>query len=175
MLCHFVSGFAVFATLSFDQIYQDGISLESRTDKELYSYAVGNGEYLPVETQTAELTYGIEAGEGLTVGQTQRAGLSFAADVENTSSAESQILFPILYYSGYQAKDLAGRGRLETAIGDNGRVAVTIPPGYSGTFQVGFSEPLLWRVAEVISLITLAAVVMAAYDLGRKKFFIKNE
>lgn len=164
-----------FAALSFDQIYQDLISLESRTDKELYSYTVGNGEYLPIETQTTELTYAIEGGEQLVIGRTQRAGLSFEAEVENTSSAESRILFPLLFYSGYQAKDLAGRGWLETTIGDNGRVAVTIPPGYNGTFRVSFHEPPLWRIAEVISLITLAAVVVAAYDLGCKKIFIKNE
>lgn len=152
-----------FATLSFDQIYLDAIALEARTDKELYSYTVGNGEYLPVMTDTTELTCEIESGEGISVEQTKRDGLSFEVNTENASAQEGQILFPLLYYGGYQAIDTTTHEKLETTIGDNGRVAVTVPPEYTGSFHLGYYEPALWRIAEVISAITLVVMVMTVY------------
>lgn len=156
--------FQYFGTLSFDADYLDSIALESRYDKELYSYTVGNGEYLPVMTETKNFTDEIEAGEQVAIDQVKRAGLSFDVYVENSSEEEQEILFPILYYRGYQARESANHARLETALGDNGRVAVTIPPNYSGSFHVGFYEPPLWRIAEVISAITLIIMIMLIYN-----------
>lgn len=150
-----------YETLSFDEIYLDGIALESRTDKNIYSYAVGNGEYLPVATQTTALTGELEYAGDLVIDQIERDGLSFEINVENKGSEEGEILFPILYYGGYQANDCSSYEQLEMISGDNGRVAVKIPSGYRGKFQVGFHEPMLWRIAEGISLITLLS--MAVY------------
>ncbi len=157
-----------FETLSFDRIYLDGIALESRTNKELYSYTVGNGEYLPVMTVTEKFTGEIESDEPITVGETERDGLSFEVYAENASAQDGQILFPVLYYGGYQAEDTASHEKLETTIGDNGRVAVIVPPNYAGTFHLGYYEPLLWRIAEVISLITLVVMIMAIYGKRKK-------
>lgn len=149
-----------YKTLSFDEIYLDGIALESRTNKEIYSYTVGNGEYLPAITETTKLTSEVEWEDSLTVEQLKREELSFETYAANETSEDKRILFPILYYGGYQARDCNSRERLETTMGDNGRVAVVIPPGYRGTFYLKYQEPLLWRIAEVISAITL--MVMAA-------------
>lgn len=153
-----------FATLSFDQIYLDAIALESRTDKELYSYTVGNGEYLPVMTNTAKFTGEIESGGQAVVKQLKREGLSFDVNVENDSTEKEQILFPVLYYGGYQAIDTASQEKLETTIGDNGRVAVTVPPNYKGNLHLGYYEPPLWRIAEVISALTLLVMIVAIYN-----------
>lgn len=150
-----------YETLSFDKIYLDGIALESRTDRRLYSYAVGNGEYLPVTTKVADLTGELEYEGELVIGQTVRDGLFFKVAVENKASEEGKILFPLLYYGGYQARDSSSQEQLQTTIGDNGRVMVMIPPGYSGNIQVGFHEPLLWRIAEGISLITLLGIIVS--------------
>ncbi len=148
-------------TLAFDKIYLDGIALESRTDRRLYSYTVGNGEYLPVTTKVADLTGELEYEGELVIGQTVRDGLFFEVAVENKASEEGKILFPLLYYGGYQARDSSSQEQLQTTIGDNGRVMVMIPPGYSGNIQVGFNEPLLWRIAEGISLITLLGIIVS--------------
>lgn len=160
-----------FSTLTFDQVYLDGIALEARTDKELYSYTAGNGEYLPVVTDTTRFTNEIESSDGIYVGQMQREDLSFAVTAENTSAQEGQILFPVLYYSGYRAVDAAGHEKLATAIGDNGRVAVTVPPGYAGSFQLEYCEPPLWRMAELISAVAFVVVILTNSKLkGWKKW-----
>lgn len=149
-----------YATLSFDKIYLDGVALEARTNKNIYSYTVGNGEYLPVNTRTTALTGELEYEGDLVIDQIEREGLSFEINVENKGGEEGEVLFPILYYGGYQAKDCGSREQLETVSGDNGRVAVKIPSGYSGKLQVGFHEPMLWRIAEGISLITLLSIAV---------------
>lgn len=151
--------FQYYTTLSCDAVYLDGISLESRTDNGIYSYKVGNGEYLPVMTETRNFVQEIEGEEPLVVSEIERNNLSFDIRVENPSSTEKEILFPVLYYGGYQAKDPDSHVQFRTAVGDNGRVSVMIPQGYAGALHLGFYEPLLWRIAEGISVLTLAGIV----------------
>lgn len=163
-----------YTTLSFDKIYLDGVALEARTNKNIYSYTVGNGEYLPVNTKTTALTSELEFVGDLEVDQIERDGLSFNINVQNKGDEAGEVLFPILYYGGYQAKDCGSREQLETVSGDNGRVAVKIPSGYRGKLQVGFHEPRLWRIAEGISLITLLSIAVYIQKPDRIKRISKK-
>ena len=163
-----------YTTLSFDKIYLDGVALEARTNKNIYSYTVGNGEYLPVNTKTTALTSELEFVGDLEVDQIERDGLSFKINVQNKGDEAGEVLFPILYYGGYQAKDCGSREQLGTVSGDNGRVAVKIPSGYRGKLQVGFHEPLLWRIAEGISLITLLSIAVYIQKPDRIKRISKK-
>lgn len=155
--------FQYYGLLSYDAVYLDGIALESRTDGEIYSYKVGNGEYLPEMTQTTEFTGEIESAGQVYVERMYRNELFFDMAVRNESSEEGKIQFPVLYYGGYQAIDSDTRQKLQTVVGDNGRVEVIIPSDYDGTFQLGFYEPLIWRISEAISVITLVMVILFAY------------
>ena len=163
-----------YTTLSFDKIYLDGVALEARTNKNIYSYTVGNGEYLPVNTKTTALTSELEFVGDLEVDQIERDVLSFKINVQNKGDEAGEVLFPILYYGGYQAKDCGSREQLGTVSGDNGRVAVKIPSGYRGKLQVGFHEPLLWRIAEGISLITLLSIAVYIQKPDRIKRISKK-
>lgn len=63
---------------------------------------------------------------------------------------------PMFYYPGYIAyatEDV--RHRLELQRGDNNRIRVTLPENFSGKVVIEFKEPVIWRAAEVISLITM--------------------
>lgn len=160
-----------FETLSNDLRYLDGIELESRTDNDIYSYNVGNGEYLPTVTSTQNLTKEVQGDEILQIDYVERDGLSFNIEVHNMSSEEGVLLLPLLYYGGYQARDSVNHEKLKVGIGDNGRIAVTIPPNYHGAFHLGFYEPILWRIAEVISALTLIAfITMVGGMKYRSKF-----
>ena len=66
---------------------------------------------------------------------------------------------PLLYYSGYKAYDNQGKEKLETLQGDNGRVAVSVPADYSGTFHMAYYEPWYWRLSEIVSLVTLLFII----------------
>lgn len=156
------------ATLAFDQIYLDPISMEPYLKKDLFSYNVGKGEYLPVATKTTELTTEIESEEQVSIEQTVRNGLSFEVNIKNDSAEKKEILFPVLYYSGYRATDVSGYEKLEVVAGDNGRVALTVPANYVGTVLLGYYEPLLWRITEIISVITLLVLIVAICNQNGK-------
>lgn len=53
--------------------------------------------------------------------------------------------------------------------GENCRVRLTLAGNYSGTMQVEYKEPVLWRVAEMISLISIAG--LALYFFRERKLW----
>ena len=81
----------------------------------------------------------------------------------------------MLYYRGYEAWDSDTKGIIAIdGEGDNGK-RVRLAGNYSGTIQVKFQEPVLWRVSEIVSLISsiwLAVCFLGkrtrAYDLKKK-------
>lgn len=84
--------------------------------------------------------------------------------VNNTDQMQ-QVELPVFNYKGYHA--FTGDGEeLQISFGDQHRISVLIPGGYSGTIQVGFSEPWYWRVCELISLATLLCLII--YPIRQK-------
>lgn len=80
---------------------------------------------------------------------------------------DGHIEFPLLYYPGY--KIIEGTGSIfKTA---NGMVGVLVPANSEGTISVAFREPLRWRLADLVSLTTVAALAGSAvvYRFRRKK------
>lgn len=143
--------FHYFEKVEAEVIYQD--------DLEELSHSVGNGEYLPIITNTGNLTKEIEKDEALQIHDIEREYLTFDISVTNPTEQEQQILLPVLYYSGYKAHDSQGKAELETTMGDNGRVAVSVPVDYSGTFHMAYYEPWYWRASEIVSLVTLLLIL----------------
>jgi hypothetical protein len=161
-----VQDFQYFENVQSEVAYLDGIELSSRTGNELYDYGVGNGEYLPIATETTKLTKDIQGSEGLEFDLLSRKYLTFDVEVNNPTEQEQELLLPLLYYTGYRAYDSQSGVRLTAASGDNGRVAVTIPSNYQGTIHVAFYVPWYWRAAEIISLLTLCFII---YDTWIRK------
>ena len=70
--------------------------------------------------------------------------------------ADAYVDLPLFYYIGYEARDLATNERMELVRSeDNNRIRVMLPTGYEGTFTVRFKELLGWKIAKLISLLTL--------------------
>lgn len=83
---------------------------------------------------------------------------------------------PLFYYPGYTATDENGR-RYAVTWGGNNRVRILLPDNFAGTITIAFTEPVLWRLSEIISLLT--AVGLIFYNLrenmrGRKKLHEKG-
>lgn len=150
-----------FTTVETEAVYLDGIDLYAHLHihKGPYDYGIVNAEYLPVMTDTHRLTKEIQADEMLQVVDWEREYLTYDMTVINETDQERSILLPILYYSGYQSYDMQNKAQLQTAAGNNGCVEVIVPAGYSGTFRMAFHEPWFWRMAEVISLLTLGFIL----------------
>ncbi len=87
------------------------------------------------------------------------------AHVCNDSGQEAQITFPVFAYYGYRAFDGEG-GELEILSGENNCIAVNIAPQYSGVVSIRFMPPVLWRIAEAVSL---GALLLLGVCIRRRK------
>lgn len=77
----------------------------------------------------------------------------------NDSGKDIYIEPPVLAYKGYRA--YSDNGRMELSSGDNYRIRVMIPAGFNGIVHIQYKEPLLWRLCEIVSLLT--AIVIVTY------------
>ena len=155
-----------------ERVYLDRIDLASREDDTFYAYGVGNGEYLPAGTDTTRITREIRADGFLETEDVERRYLTFEMTVGNRSDQAGTILLPLIYYEGYRAVDTQNGAELETAMGDNGQAAVTVPAGYTGRIRVTFCPPWYWRLSEIVSLAACLAVCwLELRYCGRTAFF----
>ncbi len=67
----------------------------------------------------------------------------------------STVLIPVFAYPGYRAEDLVSHEAMSYEHGDRARIALKIPENYTGTIRVYYREPMLWRVFEIISCVSL--------------------
>lgn len=72
-------------------------------------------------------------------------------DLEN-SGREVLISFPMQAYKYVYARDVDTNKFFLTVADENGKLSVNIPAGYEGTVEIGFEEPVWWRITEIISL-----------------------
>lgn len=125
---------------------------------------MGNGyisgrEYLIWGTDYDALSYAKpEAGEGVTISAYQKRPLGAEFTCENYFETEGYAELPLLLYKGYQAMDEGTGERLDVVFGSNNEVRVLLPPEYAGHVIVRFVSPFYWRIAEVISLLTILAL-----------------
>lgn len=120
---------------------------------------ISGAEYLPYGTNAGLLTYHDPLCSGeLQVYDYERLPLGAKAYLINSGNETESAVFALLSYKGYRAYGENGQV-LNCYSGDNSRVTVDVPAGYDGEVTVRFVIPLYWRVAELVSCVTLAALV----------------
>ncbi|MBO5564261.1 MAG: hypothetical protein J5935_01455 [Lachnospiraceae bacterium] len=105
--------------------------------------------------------------DALSLAQVARNGLHFSLTAENASSQEASFDLPIWNYSGYRALASTGES-LPVSVGENHRVRVTLPSGFSGIVDVRFHEPLYWRLAELLSLVSVLCLLGILWQNKRR-------
>lgn len=88
-------------------------------------------------------------------------------ECENKSGQSVEITMPIFNYDNYRAYDEASKDTFKICNGHNNTIIVEIPAEYNGTIAVKYQEPIIWRVSEIVSLITLVAFI--GLSIKRKK------
>lgn len=143
---------------------------ETVTDIQKYAHrhTWSRGEYLPEDTDTSYLTaIGVAPGEHVEIYDYEKKQLDITFRVKNTGEQESYVDLPLVYYDGYVAKNSANFS-FEVYNGNNNNVLrVNIPSGYEGDIHVYFKEPLLWRISEFVTLISV--LVFVGYYVWRKR------
>lgn len=153
----------------FFNAYQTNMQLQTRGFARVYNKQsmgttyVSNGEYLPYQSEISLMQCDLVVpGEGVEVLDYTKGQdtLRMELKVLSIKDSESYVELPILYYKGYVAEDMDTGQRFEVVSGDNSVVRVILPANYSGRIQVYFGSLWYWRVAEVISLLTLLGIMI---------------
>ena len=115
----------------------------------------------------------IPSGEGVSIGITQKEGSNLTVVCTNSSGQDGYIDLPMFFYPCYRAVDQATGMVLPIGYGENNRIRVSLPNGYQGTVLVKVRERMIWRLAELISLVSVVipagATMMKAQTKRKKK------
>lgn len=151
--------------------------MEDRIVHEKYGVAHYNGndicwtftELVPDGTDVEQLydTEPLTSGEGVIAENMRKNGLDTTVYVKNTTPELGYVQVPLLCYPHYSAEDINGN-ELEIVVGDYRKLCFGVPSGYEGDVHVYFHEPLLWRISELISLVTF--VLLSVYVIRSKKY-----
>lgn len=118
--------------------------------------AISGGEYL-VQGMLIDhvIEDDIKHGDHVTVENWKRNENHFTVTMTNHAKEEDYVSVPLFAYKGYQAVDMSTGAELSVVRDDFGALQVVLPVQYQGTIEIYFRERTIWRIAELLSLITL--------------------
>ena len=97
----------------------------------------------------------------------KRGGKAYLT-VENDGDA-ADISVPIFNYGHYYAVDEATGDAYVLGTGENARITLNIPAGYTGTIVIAYHAPVYWRAFELVSLLALIGSVGWGVSQRKKK------
>lgn len=131
---------------------------------------VSGAEYLIEGTDIEQLTFAdAVAGEGVEIQRYEKGPLQADVTCANLIGVGSYVDIPLLLYKGYQAVDVTSGQEMELCAGVNNVIRVLIPAGYRGTLKINFESPVYWRISELISVLTIAVLLVVGLRYRRKK------
>ena len=95
----------------------------------------------------------------------KRGGKAYL-EVENDGEA-ADISVPIFNYGHYHAVDEATGEEYPLGTGENARITLNIPAGYTGTIMIAYQAPAYWRGFELVSALALLGSI--AWGVSRRK------
>ena len=140
--------------LWFAGVYKTYAELDTfATTEDLDTYDMGFIEYLRPDAVREEFakTVVVKSGDA-TVTETYRKGTTICYEV--TAKEDSTIELPIMHYKYYYLRDNNGN-EYELFDGTGDVISFKVDAGFWGTLTLTYEEPRSWRVAELVSLITL--------------------
>lgn len=130
---------------------------------EIGTYSVGAGEYLRQGSDRYILSTDIYQENMQEVSIESRSGCYMKLRCV-ASEEEGLVWIPMFNYKGYHVTDENGR---EYAISDNynNQIQFSVPAGFDGYMIIDYKEPWYWRIAEVLSLLSILG--MCAWTLRK--------
>ena len=104
----------------------------------------------------------------MTIGPLSKSGTSSSILIVNPTGEEQILYMPITYYEGYRVKNVAesedGKEIVpELFETDFGTVGLKIPAGYYNGAHITYHENILYRISELISVLTLAGLAVVSF------------
>lgn len=136
--------------------------------EDLDTMLLGTNDYFPTDTDIREVEEGwVNQFNILSLGGYIKRGTEIQCHV-SAGAEGGYIEFPLNYYKHYSCTDDSGQA-LPLSSGHSAMLRVTFPENYDGSILVTFKEPLYWRIAECISLITGLGSLFALFYYYRGK------
>lgn len=118
---------------------------------------VVNGEYLLTGSSIEDYHYHEPvADEHITYSDYEKNGSTIQMYVSNGSSETEYIEVPLIGYKGYVVSEPLS---IAEERGCNNDLRIAVPGNYSGTITISYKEPILFRAAEWISLISATFLI----------------
>ena len=83
------------------------------------------------------------------------------------AKSDADIEIPVFNYKGYVVEDDSSN-RYEIKDGKDNVIGFTLPKGFKGNITVSFREPIAWRLSEIVSLLSIAALIFNAVMMKRR-------
>ncbi|MCM1561832.1 MAG: YfhO family protein, partial [Butyrivibrio sp.] len=141
-------------------------------------------EYLPA---SAEVYYEkhqlITSGNEIEIADYKKEYTTIQASIINHSEQEGYLDVPLFFYPCYKAKDVETGEALALTYGENAKIRILLPAGYQGKIKLRVSERKLWKLADMVSILSILTVfyiiitkksVMDVVSLLYKSGSIKN-
>lgn len=140
----------------------DGAPYRAYDTYELPSTQLYSCEYFPAGTELGGLIYNrYDYSDGIILSFIEKKGNSIIMLLGNYGP-DGYIEVPLLNYKGYSATIAESRSELQITSGYNNCIHVDIPSGFEGTLDISFHEPVYWRIAELISFLTVLTLIAIA-------------
>lgn len=134
------------------------------TAENMGTASVMMGEYLLENTSPTEYYYHKPvAQEGLMWSDYEKEGTDIRIYVENITAENLLIELPLIGYKGYEVNSEKEDGKkpfVADERGTHGDLIVVVPANYKGYIEVGYKGFISFRIAEVISALTLVGIVI---------------
>ena len=76
------------------------------------------------------------------------------------TTKECNITLPVFYYDNYVAFDRDTGDDFNVFRGENNCISVSVPKNYSGTILLEYQEPLIWRIAELVTILSVVLSII---------------
>lgn len=142
---------------------------------------VGGGEYLLEEVGrlASDVYYHAPVTEdGLDWSDYQQKGTNAELYLDNQTERTLHVEIPLMGYKGYKLKVSEQAEEIPyitEEVGNHGDLRIAVPAGYQGRISISYAGFPIFHAAEVISLVSLAAMICVYFYHKRKKIQNGNE
>lgn len=158
------------ALISYWNLLTNGVMLEQHREYYVMEYKMTANKWLPLEADDNETDQKLlTSSEDIDVLDYDKEYTNINMFCANESAVEGYVDVPLFYYPCYRAKDEETGEELSLTYGENARIRIMLPAGYQGRIMLKVSERKLWRITELISVLSALAAVWLIIRKPEKK------
>ena len=164
------------ASYEIDCIDREGSWIYYVSDNEVNTNTneIATGEYFPVGYDKHMFSdKEFYSGEGVEITEKIQNSGTITLGCSNDGIKASYVDVPLLYYKGYNAIVSGSNEELQITSGNDMRIRIVIPSGFSGVISIRIHESLTWYICDIVSALGLI-FVMSTCIVNKKNILDKS-